>query len=225
MTRKLQVCALGMIAALSMSTMAASAAQAANDVTAAEYPASVVGTQTNENVISNGIRSFTCSSASLTAELAAPSSTIPIQASYSGCTGNGNMTVTINMNGCSYLLHITSETTATTGLGATTIVCSAGKNIQMDMWATGKSHSEGKLCRLELPAQNAIPNVEYHVVSVGGGRTGIELTLISSSVKLLRTEGTAVNCGAAEKTNGTYTGNVLATGLNGVGEGISLVVD
>jgi hypothetical protein len=221
MIRNIKALGLAVVAVLAMSAVVASAAQAANQIQASEYPATVTGTQTGENVLSNGVRSVSCAKANLVGELAAASSTLTIAPEYSECTGNANTTATVNTAGCTYTLH-SEEVTTTTGNGKVTITC-AGEGIIIDIWATGKSHSEAKLCRLVVPSQGPKAIGEYHVREEGGVKY-LEMTLKSETLTVKRTEGTALNCGAAEKTNATYNGVVDARATNSLGKAISLWV-
>jgi len=217
MTRNARALGLALVAMLAMGAVLASAASALT-VTAAKYPAAISATQTNTNTLSNGIRTVSCSEASLTGEIGAASETVQITPVYGGCTGNGGTTATVNANGCTYTLKPTVEHSATTGTGTITVDCPEGKRILVDIWATGKKHTEAKLCRLEVGAQGPLSGGEYHNTA-----NGILLTINLTTVKVLRTEGTAANCGAAEKTEGTCTGNVEATAKSG-GEAVNLMV-
>jgi hypothetical protein len=213
MTRNLKVLGLCVVAVLAMSVMVASAAQAKPLIRAERYTATVSGTQTGENVLSNGVRSVSCKEASLSGLLTEASSTITISPSYSICTGNANTTATVDTTGCDYTLHTEGVTGASTGNGKVTITCE-GPGIIIDIWATGKSHSETKLCRLVVPSQGPTAIGEYHNRETAGGLRYVELTLSSSTLIVKRTEGTALNCGAAEKTNATYAGVADATATN-----------
>jgi hypothetical protein len=134
------------------------------------------------------------------------------------------------MNGCDYTLHVTERTNASTGHGKVTVDCEVGKSIQIDIWATGKKHTEAKLCRLEVPAQGPLAGIEYHNRTKPSGKKYIELTIKINTLRVLRTEGTAVNCGAAEKVNATYEGpggeaaKIEATALNEGGTEIDLFI-
>jgi len=209
MTRNIKALGLTLVAMLALGAVIASAASALT-VTAAKYTAAISATQTNVNTLSNGIRSVSCSEASLTGSIAKAEEVVEITPVYGGCTGNGNTTATVNANGCTYTLRPTVAHTETTGTGTISVHCPEGKRILIDIWATGKKHSEAKLCRLEVGAQGPLSHGEYHNTLAGG----IELTINLTEVKVLRTEGTAANCGAAEQPKGTYTGNVLATATN-----------
>jgi hypothetical protein len=197
------------MALLAASHVAAAAAQASDQMEAAQYPATVNLTQTGENALSNGVRSVACGTANLTGELSAPSSTITITPAYSECTGNGNTTATVNTEGCTYTLH-PEEVTSSTGTAEVTLSCS-GAGMIIDIWATGKAHNETKLCRLIVPSQGPTPIGEYHNRVDAEGNEYVELTLASSSLVVNRTEGTALNCGAATKTNATFAGTADAT--------------
>jgi len=209
MTRNFKALGLALVAMLALGAVLASAASALT-VTAAKYPAAIAGTQTNTNTITNGVRATSCSEASLTGSIAKAAEVLTITPIYGGCTGNGATTITINTNNCTYTLKPTIAHAETTGTGTITVDCPEGTRIVTDIWATGKKHTEPKLCRLEVPAQGPLAGFEYHNTLAGG----IELTINLAEVKVLRTEGTAANCGAAEQSHGTYTGNVLATATN-----------
>jgi hypothetical protein len=225
MTRNLKALALCVVAILAMSALVASAAQAKNNITAGEYEADVTGTQVGVNTLSNGVREVACATASLTGKLAAASSTITITPAYENCTGNASTTATVNVTGCDYLLHVEEETTATTGHGSVTIQCPVGASIDVDIWATGKSHSETKLCRLQVPAQGPVKGIEYHIETSGvTGKKIIMLTIHMSTLTVNRVEGTALNCGAATTAKGTYNGNVESKATKG-GVPVDLFID
>ncbi|MDX6623158.1 MAG: hypothetical protein QOE75_1090 [Solirubrobacterales bacterium] len=199
----------------------------AGQFTAGSYAAEIGGFQTTTNTLSNGIRSVGCATASLaTTNFAAASSLLYLGPSYANCTGNGNTTVTVDTEGCVYKFALTTKITATTGEGTLSILCSAGNSIVYDIWATGKSHSEAKLCRLELPEQGPDIGVVYHVVTAGSGKKGIEVTMNINTLTIERTSGTAVNCGAALKTSATWEGNLLFTATeSGLGSAIDFYFD
>jgi hypothetical protein len=227
MIRNLKALGLSVVAVFAMTAIVASVAHAEPaTIQAGSYTASVSGAQTNENVLSNGIRSVTCANATLKGVLAAASTTITIEPAYSNCTGNGSTTATVNTNGCDYTLHVVTKTATDTGTGSVTVDCPAGKSIQVDIWATGKLHSENKLCRLEVPAQGPVSGIEWHdITPAAPAKKTVLLTLNINTLRVLRTEGTAVNCGAAEKTNATYVGNIEASAKNGAEEAIDLFVN
>ncbi|MDX6622187.1 MAG: hypothetical protein QOE75_119 [Solirubrobacterales bacterium] len=222
MIRNLKALGVCAIAVLAMSAVVASAAQAADDIQAGSYPATIDGVQTNENVLSNGIRSVTCAEATLTGTLSEKSKTVTINPSYSACTGNGSTTATVTTTGCSFVLDPTETVAGTNGTGTVDVVCS-GSGITIDIWATGKKHSEAKLCRLVVPSQKGITGGTYHNREVGGKKV-IDLNFASSNVLVNRTEGTAVNCGAATKTEGTYNGALRGSATNEGGSQIDLWV-
>jgi len=219
MIRNLKVLGVAAVAVLAMSAAIASAAQGA--VTAGANPATVKGVQTNTNTLSNGIRTVSCTEANLTGTLAGSAESVTIAPTYGGCTGNGGTTATVTTTGCKYIL--TPDSSAASGTGKVSVSCEAGKNIVVEIWATGKSHSEAKLCKLEVPTQGPLSGGSYK--NAGSGSTEhIELSFEITSLKVLRTEGTAANCGAAEKTNASYTGNIDATATNEGGTQVALMV-
>jgi hypothetical protein len=215
-TNTLTALPLALVAVIALSAMTASAASA-HSITAGEYPANVTGVQTNTNVFSNGVREWTCSEASLTGSLSAASESITITPSYGGCTGNSGTTVTVDVNGCRYVTVVTGTGTATL-----TLQCPVGKSIEWTIWETGKVHSETRLCTLNLPPQGPISGLTF---SNNAGPGGISWVVHVTGLLVVRMFGTAANCGAAEKTTGTLTGNVTATAKNSLGTAISLMAE
>jgi hypothetical protein len=227
MIRNLKALGLLVVAAFAMTAIGASAAHAQPaNFQAGSYTATVRGVQTTENTLSNGIRSVSCATANLTGGLPAASTTITIESSYSNCTGNGNTTATVTTNGCDYTLHVVTKTATDTGTGSVTIMCPPGQAIQVDIWATGKAHNEPKLCRLEVPEQGPVGGIEWHdITPAAPAKKTVLLTLNINTLRVLRTEGTLLNCGPAEKTTATYTGNIEWSAKNGSEVPIDLFIN
>jgi hypothetical protein len=202
MRRNLKVLGLALAAVFALTAVAASAASA-HSITAGAYEANVSGVQTNTNTLSNGVREVSCSTAKLTGALTAAAETITIIPEYEGCTGNAGTTATIDMNGCDYTLTVTGTST-----GTVTVMCPTGKKIEVTIWASGKAHTEPRLCTLAVEAQGPLSGGTYTNLS---GTEGMQLKLALSTLDVKRTEGTAANCGAENKTTGTYNGEIHAT--------------
>jgi hypothetical protein len=65
--------------------------------------------------------------------------------------------MTVETNGCDFVLHIgeTTEKAGTYGL-STDVVCPTGKMIHMSVWALGAKHeTNNRLCTLKIPEQKA----------------------------------------------------------------------
>jgi hypothetical protein len=226
MPRLLKLLVISATTSLMSIAIMASSAQAfqPGQTTAGAYPATLSGIQTNENVISNGVRASTCAVASHTGVLGGASESLAIAAGFANCTGNGATTSTVDFEGCTFRLQVTTQDTASTGFTQTFIDCPAGNTIKIDIWSSGVAHNQTKLCRLELPAQGPITGGAYHNVTAPSGKRGIEVTLISQNVTISRTYGTATACGAVHKNNGTWIGNYLWTATSG-GLAVDLWID
>ena len=185
-------------------------------IEAGSYTASVNGTQTTENVLSNGVRSVTCKSASLTGSLAAASETVSITPSYSECTGNSSTVAKVVTNGCSYKLKALTFSPNSTG----SIAVEGCTKMEVDIYASvAKMEANETLCVLGVPSASNTGITGIAGVNEGSG-TGrhVKLTINSSNVDITRISGTAANCGAENKTTGTYTGTINATASKGGSE-------
>jgi hypothetical protein len=186
---------LSCVAAVAALVVVVAPTASAAEFEASEYPATVTATPENEIVISNGVRSVTCANIVMPGTLSGAAESIALTPSYANCTGNANTTATVTMNGCTYTFK---------AIGELNIDCPLGSNSIIDIWATGKKHTDPKMCRLEVPEQGPIKGLSYHNTTLNG-KNAIKLTTVSSNFTVLRTEGSALNCGASHK-DGTFTG-------------------
>jgi hypothetical protein len=200
--RKIKILGLTLVAIFALTAVAASAASA-HEVTAGAYEANVSGEQTTTNTLSNGVREVTCANATFTGALTAAAPSITFVPVYTNCTGNASTTATIDMNGCDYIV----TPTAASGIAnnaSVTVNCTGTNEITITIWATGKAHTEAKLCTLGVPHQTVL--AKYTNTA-----NGIDLVFAANTLTVKRLEGTAVNCGKESTTAGTYTGTVAAT--------------
>jgi hypothetical protein len=200
--RKIKTLGLTLVAIFALTAVAASAASA-HEVTAGAYEANVSAEQTNTNTLSNGVREVSCANATLTGALTAASPSLTITPVYTNCTGNAGVTATIDMNGCTYIL----TPTAASGIANNASIkvnCTGTNEINITIWATGKTHTEPKLCTLGVPLQTILGTYTNTA-------TGISLAIAARTLTVKRLEGTALNCGAASTSAGTYTGTIAAT--------------
>jgi hypothetical protein len=210
--RKIKTLGLTLVAILALTAVAASAASA-HEVTAGAYEANVSGEQTNTNTLSNGVREVSCANATLTGALTAASPSLTITPVYTNCTGNAGTTATIDMNGCTYIL----VPTAASGIAnnaSVTVNCTGTNEINVTIWATGKAHTEAKLCTLGVPHQIVLGKYTNTA-------NGLSLVFAANTLVVNRLGGTALNCGAATTSAGTYNG-ALAASAKHIGVATSL---
>ena len=210
MMRKIGLLGLGIVAVMSMGAVAASGALAAPNLKAESYPALITGTQTNENVLSNGVRSVTCKGAILSGKkITAASESVEIAPTYSECTGNSSTVAEVVTTGTIFKLTTTTGTFPT-GFG---FHISVFGHVIINIWASAEAKEKGTLlCKLEVPEEGNATITGGEAMNQGSGTSrNVQLKLNSSNVLIKRVSGTAANCGAAEKTTVTYTGE-----LNGI---------
>ena len=158
----------------------------------------LTGAQVAESAYTFGILmgSVKCATTSVSGTIAtAVTEEITLSPTYGSCKGL-ERNVTVDMNGCAYVLKVKSTTSA-----GVTIECPAEKSIE----TTYDSFEGG--CTITIGAQNASGNVD--VKNEGAGTTrDILLTWTLSGLKYKR-DGCEVG---GEATNGTYSGSVTLKG-------------
>jgi hypothetical protein len=222
MMQRMTLLGLSVVAVMAMGAVAASGALAAA-VHAETYPATLSGKQTNENVLSNGVRTVSCEEAALTGTLTEASETITISPTYSKCKGNSGTVAEVKTTGVVYHLTLTTGTFPT-GFGFHIKLTGV---VHIKIWASQKAKEEAPnttLCELEVPETGNTEIKGGEAMNLGSGSTrSIQLHIASENVLVKRASGTAANCGAAEKTNGTYNGELNGTASKGgVQEGLFL---
>lgn len=221
MFKKLGLLGLSLLAVMAVGAVGASAALANPLVHAGAYTATVKGEQITTNTLSNGVRSVTCPAANseLAGELTEAKAVLTVTPMYAECTSNSSTWATVTT---------TTPTKAAYNLqwlsGAASpyqLTLELTQNTVIDIWSTKKEDEESKapLCTLEIPK---VGNSAIHGITAtneGSGTTrSVKLEVNSSNVLVKRTSGTAANCGAAEKTTGTYVGNIKGTASKGGSE-------
>jgi hypothetical protein len=139
------------------------------------------------------------------------------------CETSGGLDLTIEMHSCDYDL-IVGGTTAPLGTGtyslSAKITCSTpGDKIHLGVWGAGTSHTEGRLCTIEVGAQGPltgphITNNANETLTASGSFTGITLT--RHGLCLLDGKGTTTNTGQFHL-NATVEGE-----SGGAAEGITI---
>lgn len=115
-----------------------------------------------------------------------------------------NLQAEINFGNCDYTFNAGTWLGAGTATGNATIDCSAGV-IQI----------VGAGCTITVPAQTPAGHIVYS--NVPKTPTTADYVTAEATVTGIKYEGHGVLCATGLKTNGTYTGNAIATGFNQAG--------
>jgi hypothetical protein len=151
MSQKLKKLGVGLVAVLALSLVVNSFASAAQ-FTASKYPA-----LWERSYEASGIGYFeteagktVCKHITAQGTLKEASSTLAVQTAYKECTAFGFLATTVDMEGCEYLLHVSSGSGDTyTGTGD--LVCPAGKVIK----------GTAGVCEIQIPAQVGSVSFEF----------------------------------------------------------------
>jgi hypothetical protein len=235
MIRNLKTLGLALVAVFAVSAMAASAARAVTDdaqLTAESFPAVFDGTQNGVLVFNREGRTMTCTTAEFHSEVKSTDSktTITVKPTYSGCHSNipliGVVPMTVTMNGCDYLLHLTKDTPSGTFTADTTITCPPNKEIEVHVYQDHANHtSNTSLCTKKYPAQNPGGTIDLTNKAAGGTtpKDYLELDINISGMTSSITPAGAI-CGVAHNATGTLTGNATLKGTTAVGASQGLTV-
>lgn len=159
--------------ALTASLAIASAAHAAPEFSAAEFPAFVKGTHVG-NVGFTETGSITCEEASYDAFLEKKSSTLTLEPKYSKCKDALGQPVTWFWNGCDYLVHLKEKTAPNNFKGNFDYACPAGKQVEAKGYTNG-AHTN-QWCLLTIAPQTGLLSVTYTNFEEGGQKK-IEMVL------------------------------------------------
>jgi hypothetical protein len=226
MNRRLKTVAVALLALVALTAFVAQVAQATGvgKITAESYPASVSTIQDGNNVfkIGTGIRELECTTADYTGSLTAESAEFVLTPLYEGCTSKpGALPATITTNGCTLTL---TATKTPQNLNAT-ILCPAGKQIEVHIYENATKHKEDiSLCTYDIAAQSPIAAGTWADEGTGTAQK-IRFTLAVEPV-VLNTLGPATLCGAAAGANvkatlsGTQT--LIAKNSSGGADGLMI---
>jgi hypothetical protein len=143
--------------ALALSAVVASAAQAAPEFWASEFPAFVYGKHIG-NVAMTDEGSIVCEEGSYTGELKGASSTLSLSPKYGKCKSQG-WPVTYFWNGCTYLLHLKEKTAEENYKGNFDFACPAGKVIEAKAYSDAGHTTQ--ICRMTISPQTGMLSVTY----------------------------------------------------------------
>lgn len=152
--------------ALAFSAVVASAAQAAPEFWASEFPAFVYGKHIG-NVAMTDEGSIVCEEGSYTGELKGASSTLSLSPKYGKCKSQG-WPVTYFWNGCTYLLHLKEKTMPENYKGNFDFACPAGKVIEAKAYSDA-AHTK-QICRMTITPQTGMLSVTYTNFEEAGQR-------------------------------------------------------
>lgn len=186
--------------------------------TAASYPATITGSQTEQHkLVIGGNRSVSCSTAKMSASLTGPSKELFGNLTYVGCVvtilGN-SFDITRTMEGCTQTLK---EPTGKTSLAD--ITCPEGKAAVTHVYSgTGVEHTEAnEICRYIMPSQENLAHLTY-----AKNGNALDVTASISGIAMQRVKGTLAACGATSQT-ATATGKSDLKAESG-GVGVALDV-
>jgi len=228
MIRNLKALGLMAVAALALSAMFASAAQAAPDgvFTAGLTPSThtqtvVTGHQYGvaaENVFktAGGASEVTCENSGVTFEGTDTDGTwteITITPTYKDCTANG-LPATVTMNGCKYNFDQPEEISGpdTTWTSTVDLECTSPAVVELDIYLGGtKTAHNTKICTVTVLPANNLGHVIYHNIAGSGSvKDDVTATVDVSNVPV-EEHGAACPDGNTKATTATYTSNVTLT--------------
>jgi hypothetical protein len=209
MTRNFKAFGLAMVAALALSAVVASGAQATTaSVQASSYPATLTGNQKTVNVwsVGGGVRKVSCKTAIFHGTLTAAADPVTLTPTHAECTSEPFGPVTETMNGCDYDLYPNSVTPST-GTMTTDLTCPAGKEVEIYLYENAEKHGKGEpLCRYDIPPQAGLAAGEYHnETNAATGKKDITATLNVTNVAVKSTINGKILCGIAPGATGTTT--------------------
>ncbi|HVI70063.1 MAG TPA: hypothetical protein VM656_01080 [Pyrinomonadaceae bacterium] len=206
MTRKLKAFGAILLAALTMSAVAASDVSAQVFHFTSEKEHTILrGVQEGTDVLTIDFGTLGCTAVKYTGTIQSATTTTTVAEvtpEYSGCTAFGFTNVPIHHNECKYKFVAGTKESGNYE-GSIDIVCPTGKKIELT--APG--------CLVTVGPQTGIKKVTFKAVGAGATR---EITAIFNltGVKYEEHEGPFGTCASdtVVRSNGTYTGNTIITG-------------
>lgn len=206
LVHNLKVLGVSVIAALALGTALASASQAKGVFGAEQYTAFVKGTPTNELTFSGGGKSGTCVG-DFNASMTAVSATLEVAPEYANCkTTLGSSPVTVALNGCTYSWTVDTVSSSTSGSGAGTIKCPAGKEMIISLYDDKSQQEQGiARCAWGIAAQGPVGSIGY--TNLGSGKTTHIEAVTYMNANATRIKGSSAVCGG-EAPSFILTGNI-----------------
>jgi uncharacterized protein YceK len=220
--------------ALLLVTVAATALMAGNasaeeeegaqgTLTAAEYPATLDGTE--ENAV--GTNAFTifgekivCNGSTFSGSIAKATTTITLTPTYNNCSaGGGGHKVTITMNGCDFVVHIEGTTPAVKDnyYNSLDIICPLEHQIEIHKYVNASNELLGVACLYTIGEQKGLLRGK-----VTNDTTNKDLLFEKTYKKITAKQSGA--CGANETTTGEYDVSITLKGTNSKGAANALEI-
>lgn len=213
-------------AVLAMCSAAAPGVQAefSAQITSEQSPWTIDGKQIGETVITRLGRTVKCKTANLHTEGINGSTTVTVTPEYKECTSSlGPMTVT--MNGCHYLWHLTANVEDTM-TAVVTLVCPGTNKAEYEIYTSAANHASGTTaCKYKFGSQTFGGTIDFTNEPAGGItpkdwiKAHVNLANITST-----SEGSILLCGAANDGTGTLAGELEMKGTNQLKEPTGLTV-
>jgi hypothetical protein len=118
---------------------------------AGKYPVTIHGSTTAVHKFTAGEATIECKENTYHAVLSAESSTLTVAPTYQKCTALG-VAATVEMEGCTYVLHASEKLSTDNYRAYSDISCPAGKSMKFSVPLVG--------CKLEVKSQNALEKIE-----------------------------------------------------------------
>jgi hypothetical protein len=219
MTHNLKTLALALLAMLAMGAMTASAASALPELTAGEH-GKVVGEPVGVMESTIGSRALTCSEVSfLASNLQTSQTTLTVTPDYRKCTTTPVFGIvlhlTVTMNGCDYLFHMTGIDGATY-TASVDLTCPAGKLVELHLYKNA-AHTE-EACTMTTGPQTG--KTINEVTNVPGSPN--DLLIHHDLTMTTAIDGSAVLCGSGTST--TVEGTSTLRAFNTAGAQVGLTV-
>ena len=213
MSRNLKALGLAMVAALALSAVAASAAQAANHHLTTTAPAVVTAEDTVNTVfsITNGNREVECTTSKYEGTVSESTSTeTTVTPTYSGCKiKNVGISATVDVNHCAYILK---GDTDVNGDATSELECAGTDEITITYSVLGSS------CVVHV-TPGAYRGVHYAEETVGGLKQ-VKVTVTVTGIKWHETGGGFCPASATGE-DGTLNGTVVAKAYADSGSALS----
>jgi len=205
MIRNLKVLGLALGAVLALGALTASAAMAVPQFTASTYPAQVTGSNTKgSEVFTTEAGKVECDSHFLSTSQAAASSTLTVAPKYSNCDAFF-LSATVDTEGCTYVFHATELVSAGVYKHHVDVVCPAGQSI--------KIVAGGGQCNAEIKGQTGLTSVK--TTNLAGGTVTVQPEVTKVAYTVTKDGFGCPFNGTGNKTDGTYTGDVVVSRVGG----------
>lgn len=205
MTRNLKVLGLAVGAVLALSAVMASAAMATPVFEASEYPAQVTGQNTKgSEVFSTEAGAVECDSHFISHEVGAATSTLDVTPSYTNCEAFF-LSATVNTEECKYRFHATEKVSTGVYKHHVDVLCPAGQSIKIS--------AGGGSCKAEIKEQTGLTTVK--TTNLAGGTVTVQPEVGSVAYTVTKDGLFCPFNGTGNKTDGTYTGDVVVSRVGG----------